>query len=487
MTRPTIHVHRLPHRIEPDPRRVITRFFAANEQSNRGRIERVLSLPDAEVAAVLADLERSYRARHPDIAAVWLEHHGHVAGLVPPGAAVDEPRRMLLGAYFTMEYAVEAAALFNPSIVPAVDQSGMPPGSARFLMSLRATGEGHLSSIVFRTGVIDAGNRITLDEPAPAIRPLKPVPDAEFDTAQFRDTLDDLGALGPFERLVLDRVGETFSVGELDQALADLRPAAPSAAGFKHSQRNMLTCARSNYRISVPPGVHPSEVVIFPIAERESRGIEDVRMVRFTDDDGSRTVYGTYTAYNGMTGFPSLLASRDFRTVESHSMAGRFAKNKGMALFPRRINGNYVMSGRLDGVNRYILESDNVLLWNRGRPSEKPKHWWEFSFIGNCGSPIETPEGWLLLTHGVGPMRQYSIGATLLDLDNPARVIGRSAEPIIIPAENERDGYVPNVVYTCGSMLHNDSLIIPYAIGDVTTTFACVDVHELISALRHAG
>lgn len=487
MTRPAIRVRRLPHRIKPDPRRVITRFFAASEQSNRGRIGRVLTLPDAEAEAILGGLRRSYGARHPDIDAVWLEHYGHVAGLVPPGAVVDDRRRLLIGAYFTMEYAIEAAALFNPSIVPAVNQAGLPPGSTRFLMSLRATGEGHLSSIVFRAGVIDAANHVVIEEAAPTIRPLKPVPDAEFGTAMFRATLEDLGALGPFERLVLDRIGETFSVGELHRTLEELRPAAPSPDAFKHTQRNLLTFARSNYRIFVPPGVRPSEIVIFPIAEREHRGIEDVRMVRFTDDDGSCAVYGTYTAYNGMTGFPTLLVTRDFKTVESHSMAGRFAKNKGMALFPRRINGKYVMSGRLDGVNRYILESDNLLVWNRGRPSEAPKHWWEFSFIGNCGSPIETPEGWLLLTHGVGPMRQYSIGATLLDLDDPSRVIGRTAEPLIMPAENERAGYVPNVVYTCGSMLHNNSLIIPYAIGDVTTTFACVDVHELLSALRRAG
>jgi predicted GH43/DUF377 family glycosyl hydrolase len=282
----------------------------------------------------------------------------------------------------------------------------------------------------------------------------------------------------------LDKLGETFSIGELDQVLADLRSSAPSPAGFEQTQRNMLTFARSNYRIPIPRDVHPSEVVIFPISEKESRGIEDVRLVRFTDDDGAGTIYGTYTAYNGVSGFPSLFISNDLKTIASHTMAGKFVKNKGMALFPRRINGNYVMSGRLDGVNRYIMESDNVLVWNRGRPSETPKYWWEFSIIGNCGSPVETPEGWLMLTHGVGPMRQYAIGATLLDLENPAKVIGRSAEPIIVPAEDERVGYVPNVVYTCGAMLHNDSLIIPYAMGDVTTTFACLQVDELIASLK---
>ena len=437
---------------------MITRFFAAGEEANRGRIERVLTLPAAKAQEILVDLKGRYGVRHPDIEEIWMESFERVAALVPPGAAMDNKRRMLIGAYFTMEYAVEGAALFNPSIVPAINQTGLPPGCTRFLMSLRATGEGHLSSGVFRAGVIDADNRIALEDTAPSIRALKPIPDAEFDTAFMRHALADLGVLGPFECVVLDKLGGTFSLGELNRVLADLRSSAPSPAGFEQTQRNMLTFARSNYRIPIPRHVHPSEVVIFPISEKESRGIEDVRLVRFTDDDGAGTIYGTYTAYNGVSGFPSLFISNDLKTIASHSMTGKLVKNKGMALFPRRINGKYVMSGRLDGVNRYIMESDNVLVWNHGRMSESPKHWWEFSIIGNCGSPIETPEGWLLLTHGVGPMRQYAIAATLLDLEDPTKVIGRSAEPIIVPAEDERAGYVPNVVYTCGAMLHNDSL-----------------------------
>jgi predicted GH43/DUF377 family glycosyl hydrolase len=486
MHQPPVHVHRLPHRIKPDPSRMITRFFAANDEANRERIERVLTLPAAEAQEILANLKGRYGVRHPDIDEIWMESFQRVATLVPPGAAIDDKRRILIGSYFTMEYAVEAAALFNPSIVPTINQMGLAPGCTRFLMSLRATGEGHLSSIVFRVGVIDADNRITMEDTAPSLRALKPIPDAEFDTNFLRNSLADLGALGPFECIVLDKLGETFSISELRQMLAELRFAAPSTAGFEQTHRNMLTFARSNYRMPIPWDVHPSEVVIFPISENESRGIEDVRLVRFTEDDGAGTIYGTYTAYNGISGFPSLFISNDLKTIASHTMAGKFVKNKGMALFPRRINGNYVMSGRLDGVNRYILESDNVLVWNRGRPSETPKYWWEFSIIGNCGSPVETPEGWLMLTHGVGPMRQYAIAATLLDLDNPAQVIGRSAEPIIVPAEDERVGYVPNVVYTCGAMLHNDSLIIPYAMGDVTTTFACLRVDELIASLKSA-
>jgi predicted GH43/DUF377 family glycosyl hydrolase len=463
---------------------MITRFFASSEEANRGRIERVLTLTAAEARKILAELKGRYGVRHPDIDEIWTESFERVAALVPPGAAMDDERKTLIGAYFTMEYAVEAAALFNPSIVPTINQKGLPPGCTRFLMSLRATGEGHLSSIVFRVGVIHPDNHITMEETAPNLRALRPLPDAEFDTGFLRNALADLGALGPFEDVVLEKLGETFSIRELNEVLAELRSSAPSPAGFEQTQRNMLTYARSNYLIPIPRDVHASEIVIFPIAEKESRGIEDVRLVRFIDDDGAATIYGTYTAYNGISGFPSLFMSNDLMTVASHTMSGKFVKNKGMALFPRRIKGKYVMSGRLDGVNRYILESDDVLVWNQGRPSETPKYWWEFSIIGNCGSPVETPEGWLMLTHGVGPMREYAIAATLLDLENPAKVIARSAEPIIVPAEDERVGYVPNVVYTCGSMLHNDSLIIPYAMGDVTTTFAWLRVDELIASLK---
>src|SRR5678815_1272424 len=247
MTRPSVHVHRLPHRIKPDSSRMITRFFAANEEANRGRIERVLTLPDAETKEILADLKGRYGVRHPDIEEIWMESFERVAALGPAGAAMDDKRRMLIGAYFTMEYAVEGAALFNPSLVPAINQTGLPPGCTRFFMSLRATGEGHLSSIVFRVGVIDADNRITMEATAPGIRALKSIPDAEFDTGFLRSALADLGALGPFECAVLEKLGESFSIGELEQVLADLRSTAPSPAGFEQTQRNMLTFARSNY------------------------------------------------------------------------------------------------------------------------------------------------------------------------------------------------------------------------------------------------
>jgi predicted GH43/DUF377 family glycosyl hydrolase len=481
-----VEVRRLPHCIEPNSNRVISRFFDADEAKTKRRINRVLTLSSQEASRLVDELRRNYVAQHRDIERVWNRHFQRVEAFIPTGDAnaVDEVRRLLIGAYFTMEYSIESAALFNPSMVPTTDQSGLPEGSTRFLMSLRATGEGHISSIVFRIGVIDKNNHIIIEDASPLSLPLETIPDTEFDTQHFRYTLRDIGALTPSGERVLDRLGEEFTMPKLEAALERSRESAVYLSEFEECAENMLTLARSDYRFVIPEGADASEIVIFPSSENESRGIEDVRLVRFTEDDGTRVLYGTYTAYNGYAIFPTLIEHRNTEVVEIHTMAGRYAKNKGMALFPRSIGGKYVMSGRLDGENLYILESDNVRVWNEGRLSQTPRYWWEFSIIGNCGSPVETDEGWLLLTHGVGPMRQYCIGAALLDLDEPWRVIGRTREPLIAPVGEERVGYVPNVVYTCGAMVNNDHLIIPYAASDTLTTFATVSLPELLAALK---
>lgn len=480
-----VRVERLPSLLKPDPRRVIARFFGADQPKARRRAERVAALPLAQARDILATLRLQYRSQHPDLDQIWLEHFQHIAHLLPHnGEPLTQEHKLLIGAYFTMDYAIESAALFNPSIIPLPRQDGLPEGATRFLMSLRATGEGHLSSLVFRTGVVDADNQVYLDEPRPTTRPLKQIPDAEYDTTQLRQTLRDLGVLGPVAEKVLDAVGPSFSLGELNDELERARPESRTREEWEHARDNLFTLTRSNYRLEVPDGADPAEIVIFPVSQNESHGIEDLRLTRFTDDSGSVHIYGCYTAFNGHAAFPSLLHTRDLRLVESHTMAGAYARNKGMALFPRGIGGRYVMSGRVDGENLYILESNNLLVWNEARLSARPQYPWEFTIIGNCGSPLETPEGWLLLTHGVGPMRQYCIAAMLLDLEDPAKVIGRLKEPLLMPAGDERVGYVPNVVYTCGSMLHNQSLIIPYAVSDIATSFACVDLDEMMAALK---
>jgi hypothetical protein len=444
-----VRVERLPLRLRPDPRRVITRFFATDEDRTRRRIERVLSLSEEEAMSVLSGLLEKCDTAHADIADTWREHFTRVESFVPAEAGTpSRTHRLLIGAYFTMDYALEAAALFNPSIIPQVDQSSVTPGSVRFTLSLRAVGEGHLSSIVFRTGAIGADDSIIIDEPPPECRAMNAEPQAEFDAEELRQTLEDMGQYGPLAEQLLATAPKTFSVADAIAELEPIRVAGDSPVDLARAKEILLSVVGSNYRVRFPEGISVQEAVLFPASANEVRGIEDLRLVRFTDDDGTQSIYGTYTAYSGSGAFPTLFEMHGPGGIESHTLMGRLARNKGMALFPRKIGGRYAMSGRVDGENLYLLESSKVHVWNEGRLSLGPKYWWEFSVIGNCGSPIETEEGWLLLTHGVGPMRQYCVGAVLLDLHDPARVVGRLREPLIVPSDDERVGYVPIEVYT---------------------------------------
>lgn len=479
-----VHVERLAVRIEPDPRRMLSRFFAAEETKMRRRVARIMGLPEEFVEELVSRLVGRYASKHHEMASVWLEHFQRVEHLLPKDCSSPSiARQHLIGAYFTMDYALEAVALFNPSIVEHLDQADLEPGSTRFLLTLRAVGEGHLSSIVARTGIIDSHNGITLDEPAMTRRALVEDVNPVVDKDLIRRTLRDLAALGPLEELLLERLGEKTSPAAIRAELETLREKA-SPAQWQRARDNILSLVESNHALHIPEDAELSELVIFPVSENESRGVEDLRLVKFAEDDGTIRLLGTYSAFNGHTVFPTLLVLDANMQVHTHSMSGHHARNKGMAIFPRRIKGRFVMSGRLDGENLYILESDSPLVWNEGRKSMQPKYWWQFSAIGNCGSPVETKDGWLMLIHGVGPMRQYCIGAVLLDLDDPTRIIGELNEPLIEPEEDESVGYVPNVVYTCGSMVHSGSLIIPYAVSDVITKFARVDLEELLRALR---
>ena len=294
-----------------------------------------------------------------------------------------------------------------------------------------------------------------------------------------------MGAYVPASDTVLDRLAESFTLNHLidaiEQAKAEQDEPAPD---LDQTALDMLWLARSNYHLQIPPNADPSEIVIFPSTDNESRGIEDARFVRFIEDNGRPHYYGTFTAYNGTRILPELIETDDFLTIRVHTLNGKYAQNKGHALFPRKVGGYYKMICRPDGENLYLATSDNIRFWNDAEPLQAPRFPWEFVQIGNCGCPLETPEGWLLLTHGVGPMRRYCIGATLLDLDDPTKLVGQLAEPLIVPPEQQRYGYVPNVVYTCGALIHNDVVLIPYAISDKTTTFATVPLHELLAHLK---
>jgi len=479
-----IDITRRLERFAADGRRVITRLFVPGGQARvESVLARVRALSAEEVSQVLAHVKQSFANRHKRIEDIWQDNFNEAtAGLdTPLGLSADQ--QLLIGAYFTMEYSIESAALFNPSIVPHYDQRGVSPDAVRFLMSLRATGEGHVSSIVFRTGVIDLAGDICFDTPSPFARSLKPLEDTPYDKQIFFYKLIEIGGYNDKAGDVLDRLPEQFTLAELEQTVDEVRQAQLEPLLFTETAENIIGLARSNYTLELPVGSDPSEAVIFPFTERESKGIEDMRLVRFQDDDGSLWYYGTYTAFNGYCVFPQLLETPNFDTISIVTLSGRFAQNKGHALFPRMIDGWYVMCSRIDGENMYILKSKNVRFWNDAEMLNVPRCPWEFIQVGNCGSPLETDRGWLLLTHGVGPMRQYCIGATLLDLNDPTRVVGHLKDPLLMPNEEERNGYVPNVVYSCGAIIHGDELIIPYAMADSATSVASVPLEKLLDQL----
>jgi predicted GH43/DUF377 family glycosyl hydrolase len=473
---PDVPVRRLPIHLHNDDRRVIVRPFPVSSQRVQRVFDSIDAMSDDQVSRVMVWVERAYHHRHLTLPAVLIEHYESGARLIGWQKDWSGERRLLAGAYLTMEYSVESAALFNPSICLHPDQTGMGPNAVRFIMSLRATGEGHVSSIVFRTGVINPDDTVVLDHLPPKLHRSQIAPDRSYEKVTFVRKLDEMGVNGQVREKVMSQLGDRFTLHELTavtQKVAD-KP------GSEQTLRTMVWLAQSNYHIDLARDARLDELVIFPMSADDSHGMEDLRMTRFVEDDGKVTYYGTYTAYNGVRTLPMLMDTRDFRRFEFHSLNGASALNKGMALFPRRIRGNYVMCSRIDGESLYIAESRSPYFWESAKLLIKPKYPWELMQIGNCGPPLETPRGWILLTHGVGPMRTYAIGALVLDLDDPTKVIGHLRHRLLSPSDAEREGYVPNVVYTCGSMIHGDDLFIPFALADTSTSLAVVNVDTLI-------
>jgi predicted GH43/DUF377 family glycosyl hydrolase len=384
-----------------------------------------------------------------------------------------------------IKYSIESAALFNPSIVPHPDQSHLKKGSLRFVMSLRATGEGHVSSIVFRSGVLDRHNRFLFDP----ISDFVETPDLQLDPVYkrnpFQRKLNEMRAGNEITAHILNQLPEDFTYNDLLEKIGILR-AKPLFSEALQNRTFDVICwlADSNYEVSFHADHRISERVIFPVSKNESRGIEDARFVQFFDNRREVTYYATYTAYNGITILPQLIETKDFIKFNILTLNGKAVQNKGMALFPRKIGGRYAMLSRQDGENNHIMFSDNIHFWQESQIIQEPEHPWEFIQIGNCGSPLETDEGWIVLTHGVGPMRQYCIGAMLLDLEKPSKIIARLDEPLLVPHEKEREGYVPNVVYSCGAIIHNNELVIPYAMSDINSGIATVVVSELLNCMR---
>ncbi len=444
-----------------------------------------MSLPESEVRALWEQVQTDFHERHSQIREFLRRRFEQVRPSLRTALKLSEEREYLIGAYFSHEYSLEAAALFNPSIVPHPDQSDLPPGSLRFVVSLRATGEGHISSVTFRTGFLDAKGNITINTPTRYCLEPAQVPNVAFEKGVFERKLRELGLVGDFTRQTLETLGDSFTLEELRASTT--RVAERFGARDQQTEavaRKTLMLAQSNYEVQFPPDSRLSERVLFPTSPSQSNGIEDARFVLFQNDDGTRTYYATYTAYDGKMILPQFIETSDFLPFKFITLNGPAVRNKGMALFPRKIAGHYAMLGRQDGENLYLMFSDNLHFWNETQLLLQPKFPWEFIQLGNCGSPIETEAGWLVLSHGVGAMRKYCIGAFLLDRDDPAKVIGRLREPLITPNENEREGYVPNVVYSCGSLVHGRQLIIPYAMSDYAATFATLSLDDVLAAME---
>jgi predicted GH43/DUF377 family glycosyl hydrolase len=445
----------------------------------------VLALAETEVVEMLSQVLSEFKTRHQRLVDYFLVRFEFVRGLVPTDQRLSEERKLLIGAYFTHEYSLEAAALFNPSIVPHPDQTGLAAGTLRFVLSLRATGEGHISSITFRTGTIDNQGKIAVDTPSRYVTTPDHIPPTSYDKEIFWHQLQELGVVDNIAETILKTLKDHFTVDELSQEIHYLRRYAQHRnSEFDRTASRLLNLAKSNYEVIYSPEQPLTERVIFPHAPSESNGIEDARFVRFVEEDGIATYVATYTAYDGRVTIPQLLETSDFLRFRICTLNGPEVQNKGMALFPRRIRGQYVMLSRQDAENLYLMYSGDLHFWHTKIPLLKPTYSWEFLQIGNCGSPIETEAGWLVLSHGVGPMRKYSIGAFLLDLEDPSRVIGRLTKPLLSPDEVEREGYVPNVVYSCGSLVHAGQLILPYAMSDTASSFATVPLADLLAAME---
>ena len=470
----------------PESARVIIRpFIPGSAHLVTTIIGRTLALTEEEVACQLDAVRAEFDDRHIDIESILLTHFEKVRGRVFTQRPLSRERRLLIGALFSGEYALESAAIFNPSIVPHPDQSEAPEGGLRFIMSLRATGEGHISSIEFRAGTIDGEGHIAFDPVSRFVTAPDIMPDPDYDRRSFLIKLHEMGVDDFHIGAVLNPLSERFTRSDLNKSVATVRHEfKPATYELNHTLECIQWLADSNYEIRFPEQLAISERIIFPVSANETNGIEDARFVRFVDDDETVTYYATYTAYNGCDILPQLIQTKDFLNFRVLTLNGEAVQNKGMALFPRRSGGRYAMLSRQDDENLFIMFSDSPHYWSDPQVILRPAAMWELVKVGNCGSPIETAVGWLVITHGVGPMRKYCIGAILLDLDDPTRVIGRLHQPLICPEGIEREGYVPNVVYSCGSLIHGRDLILPFAVSDRATVIASVSLDDLMTALQ---
>lgn len=473
---------------KPDSKRVLARYFNLGIARSTKIVNRILNSSKQQKTDMLNQLLRNFSKRHRSVLDIWERNFRRTKERL-----IDEDlkkrefslqERLLIGAYFTMEYSVEAAAFFNPSVVESPDQTQLRDGEKRIILSFRATGEGHVSSIVFRSAVIDSQLDIHLEEVGRLLEKPRQYKSHHY---QKEDFIDKLSQIHAPEKCMLEiikaKFNDSFTYEELRRYVSEIQKENELDLEGQTLLMHIMWLASSHYEMTYSLDTALSERVIFPISDTEKNGIEDARFVRFISDSGRVTYYATYTAYDGITILPKLLSTRDFVHFKVQPINGKIA-NKGAALFPRKVNGKYAMLCRVDGESNYISFSDDLVNWHQEVTLlAEPKLPWEFIQLGNCGSPIETAQGWLVLTHSVGPMREYTLSAILLSLDDPTKIIGKLNEPLLYPNMDEREGYVPNVVYSCGQIIHNGHLIIPYAMSDHASTYATICVNDLLNAL----
>lgn len=482
-------IERKPVKVYPDPKRVIARFFFNGDQRAIDVVKHVMSLTDVEVFGIISPLLQEYSKRHRNITKILTRHCKKIKHCIEDAGFdyedLEKYHRLLLGSYFTHEYSIESAAFFNPSIVDDPDQSDLVEGERRVIISFRAVGEGHISSVVFRRALIDRNNDITVMPAGNYIDEAEVIKNAVYNKKLFLKKAAD----SKIDVEVLDKVGtqleDKFDYATLRKIILDSKNLQEEDMK-KLEYDKVLWLSDTYHEISFSRDTDISDRVIFPISEFERKGIEDARFVRFVKDDGTIVYYATYTAFDGAMIMPKLLQTTDFYDFKISPLHGVGAQNKNLALFPRKINGKYAMMSRIDGCNNYLMYSDKLTVWDNPVKLQSPKFPWEFIQIGNCGSPIETEAGWLVITHGVGPMRRYCLGASLFDLNDPSIEIGRLREPLVIPNNDEREGYVPNVLYSCGAIIHNGELIIPYGLSDYCSSFAGVGLDVLLEKLKNS-
>jgi predicted GH43/DUF377 family glycosyl hydrolase len=483
---------RIPAELRPDPARVVARLFLPGEELHRARsragqvVDRVMSLAEEEAEQLAAGLLRDFSDRHPDYQALLQRHASIVSGHVAEARALTTARTLLLGASFTAEYATEGAALCNPSAVLHPDQSGVSDGQVRVAVSVRGIGEGHISSIGFCSAIVGPGPHWSFEPRRMPVSEAVTTP-ARWRSSHLHAVLADQGHLDELAEAVLHALPAEFEGTDLERALARAHPDLLTRSGSAATADLLRTVVSSAYIASFAPGAELSQRVLSPSADEESNGMEDARFTRFIDDDGTAQYRATYTAYDGRRIAPRLLVSPDLRVFHAHRLAGTAARNKGMALFPRKVGGQHLALCRSDGESTSLACSANGYEWSQPVSLQEPSAPWEMLQVGNCGPPIETDQGWLVLTHGVGPMRVYVIGTLLLDLDDPARVIGYSTSPLLSPDRGEQDGYVPNVVYSCGSFLHDGLVWIPYGVDDSRIAVAYAPLDEVLADLTRVS